>query len=449
MSNTTNLNYQQLQGINLTPKEIVSELDKYVIGQNDAKISVANALRNRWRRRYVEDEIKNEIYPSNILMVGPTGVGKTEIARRLAKLTRAPFIKIEATKFTEVGYVGKDVEAIIRDLLDIAIKDLRKILSESVREQAVPAAESRIINALVGENSSEETRAKFLQRFKDGELDDKEIEISVKESVSSSSMPSFDIPGMPGGQMGVFNLSDVLGKAIGGKTKKMRMTVSDAYKQVLKEESDKLLDEEKLVEDAIKAVENDGIVFIDEIDKIASRSDVKGEVSREGVQRDLLPIIEGTTVTTKHGFVQTDHILFIASGAFHVAKPSDLLPELQSRLPNRVELKALNEAELIRILTEPKFSLTKQYVALFKVEDVTVKFTECGVNKIASIAAKLNQEVENIGARRLRTILEKLFEGLNFTANETPGATITVDEKYVETNLGEIANKEDLSDFIL
>jgi ATP-dependent HslUV protease ATP-binding subunit HslU len=437
--------------LELTPKEIVAELDRYVIGQQEAKRAVAIALRNRWRRKHVAPEIRDEIYPHNILMVGPTGVGKTEISRRLAKLVKAPFIKVEATKFTEVGYVGRDVDSIIRDLLDIAINMVRKQMRETVVGKAAKAAEERILAALVGENASEETKSKFLEKLKKGSLDDKEIEISILDSgANNPSMPTFDIPGMPGGQMGVVNLGEMLGKAFGGsKNKQAKLNVKDAYQIVLKEESDKLVDDEKLVRQAIHLVENDGIVFLDEIDKICSRAEMKGDVSREGVQRDLLPLLEGSIINTKYGPVKTDHILFISSGAFHIAKPSDLLPELQGRLPIRVELKALTEEDLIRILKEPEHSLLKQYTALFAVEQVKLVFDDEGIKEITRIAADVNKEVENIGARRLHTIMEKLLESINFTASETPNTTIKINKAYVDTNLAEITKRHDLSKFIL
>ncbi len=438
--------------LELTPKGIVQELDKYVVGQQDAKRAVAIALRNRWRRKHVPQDMQDEIYPHNILMVGPTGVGKTEIARRLAKLVNAPFIKVEATKFTEVGYVGRDVDSIVRDLVEFAIKMMREKMRKEVVEKAVTAAEARIIVALVGDKSSDETKKKFYEKFKKGTLDEHEVEISIQESQGASGVPMFDIPGMPGGQMGVLNIGEMLGKALGGaKMKLAKLKVKDAYEIVLKEESDKLVDEEKMIKEAIHAVENDGIVFLDEIDKIASRASEggRGEVSREGVQRDLLPLLEGSAVSTKYGIVKTDHILFIASGAFHLAKPSDLLPELQGRLPIRVELQALSEEDLVRILKEPKHSLIKQYKALFEVEKVTLDFIDSGIKEIARIATNINKEVENIGARRLHTILEKLLEGINFTASETPNSTIKIDKKYVESNLADITKKQDLSKFIL
>jgi ATP-dependent HslUV protease ATP-binding subunit HslU len=438
----------------LTPKEIVAELDKYVVGQHDAKRAVAIALRNRWRRKQVDPEIRDEIYPHNILMVGPTGVGKTEIARRLARMLKAPFVKVEATKFTEVGYVGRDVDSIVRDLIDIAVNITKEKLHLKVATEAQKAAEDRIIEALVGEKSSNETKEKFRVKLKKGELEDTEIEIAIADNPPSNASPLFDIPGMPGGQMGVLNIGDIISKALGGtKTKNARMKVKEAYNTALREESDKLVDEEKMIKDAINLVENDGIVFLDEIDKICSRgsegSSSKGEVSREGVQRDLLPLLEGSTVTTKYGPVKTDHILFIASGAFHLAKPADLLPELQGRLPIRVELKSLDEEDLARILKEPKHSLLKQYAALFNVEKVGLNFVESGIKSIARIAAEINKEIENIGARRLHTILEKLLEGINFSASDTPNITIDIDEKYVENNLSNLRRNTDLSKFIL
>jgi len=429
----------------LTPKQIVTELDRFVVGQQDAKKAVSIALRNRWRRKHVPDEIRDEIAPHNILMVGPTGVGKTEIARRLAKLVKAPFIKIEATKFTEVGYVGRDVDSIIRDLTEISFKMLRDEMRKDVEDRAIHEAETRIINALVGEDAGEETKNKFLVKLRGKQLDDKEIDISIADNPVAA-MPSFDIPG---GQMGVMNLGDLFGKALGSKYKNVRMKVSNAYQQVLKEEGDKLLDDDSIACEAIKKVEQDGIVFLDEIDKISSHGQGRGEVSREGVQRDLLPLIEGTVVTTKYGQVKTDHILFIASGAFHLTKPSDLLPELQGRLPVRVELNPLTEADMVSILTSPQHSLTKQYSALFAVEKVHLKFTQDAIAKIASIATEVNKEVENIGARRLHTILEKLLEELNFTASDLEETEVTIDEKYVSLHLDKLTKTHDLSKFIL
>lgn len=436
----------------LTPKEIVAELDRFVVGQKSAKQAVAIALRNRWRRKHVPLKLQDEICPHNILMIGPTGVGKTEIARRLAKLVKAPFIKVEATKFTEVGYVGRDVDSIIRDLVDYAIHIARERMHVEVEKLASAAASERIINALVGESATAETRKKFTQKFKAGQLDDKDIEINVAESsgASNNPFPMFDIPGVPGGQMGVMNIGDMLTKALGSpKTKSAKLKVKDAYQVALREESDKLVDEDKLIREAINAVENDGIVFLDEIDKICSRGDTRGEVSREGVQRDLLPLLEGTTVNTRYGTVKTDHILFIASGAFHIAKPADLLPELQGRLPIRVELNPLTEADMVRILMEPEHSLLKQYIALFAVEEVELDFRKEGIQEIAKIATEINKEVENIGARRLHTILEKLLEGVNFMASDIPNTKIKIDKKYVHVNLAEIMRKHDLSKFIL
>ncbi|MDP6258976.1 MAG: ATP-dependent protease ATPase subunit HslU, partial [Rhodospirillales bacterium] len=387
-----------------SPREIVSELDRYIIGQNDAKRAVAVALRNRWRRQQLDDDLREEVLPKNILMMGPTGVGKTEIARRLAKLAQAPFIKIEATKFTEVGYVGRDVESIVRDLMETAIHECRERLRKQVIAKAEILAEERVLNALVGDNASQDTRQKFRKMLREGELDEKEIEVDVVES-NVAGMPTFDIPGMPGAQMGMLNIGNMMGKAFGQQTTPKRMTVSDSYEILMDEESDKLLDEDLVIKEAADNVENNGIVFLDEIDKITARSDARGgDVSREGVQRDLLPLIEGTTVTTKYGTIKTDHILFIASGAFHLAKPADLLPELQGRLPIRVELRALTEEDFVRILTEPEASLIKQYVALMGTEEVTLEFTDEAVQELAKLAAEINSVVENIGARRLHTV---------------------------------------------
>jgi ATP-dependent HslUV protease ATP-binding subunit HslU len=437
------------QTTELTPKDIVAELDRYIVGQHDAKRAVAIALRNRWRRQQVEEPLRDEIVPKNILMIGPTGVGKTEIARRLARLARAPFVKVEATKFTEVGYVGRDVDSIIRDLVDIAIHMVRETHHKEVRAKAESNAEERVLNALVGETASEDTRRKFREKLRAGELADKEIEIEVNDT-GGGGFPSFDIPGLPGGQMGVINLSDMLGKAMGGRTKTRRMSVAESYAILINEESDKLLDQEKVTQEALKAVENNGIVFIDEIDKVASRSEYRGaEVSREGVQRDLLPLIEGTNVTTKYGTVMTDHILFIASGAFHMAKPSDLLPELQGRLPIRVELSALSEEDMVRILMEPESSLIKQYIALLSTEGVTLTVTEDGVRELAAMATRINKEVENIGARRLHTIMEKLVEEISFDAPDKKGSKLEIDAKYVQNHLGALAKNTDLSKFIL
>jgi len=431
-----------------SPREIVSELDRHIIGQKDAKRAVAIALRNRWRRQQLDETMRNEVLPKNILMIGPTGVGKTEIARRLAKLAEAPFIKIEATKFTEVGYVGRDVEQIVRDLVEVSIDLTRESMRKKVRAKAEMQAEERILDGLVGENASSETRQKFRKMLREGELQHKEIEINVQES-SAASMPTIDIPGMPGAQMGMLNLNDMFGKAFGGNTKPKRMTVEEAFERLIDEEGDKLLDNDKVTAEAIENVEQNGIVFLDEIDKITARSERGGDVSREGVQRDLLPLIEGTNVSTKHGTVKTDHILFICSGAFHLAKPSDLLPELQGRLPIRVELKALTEGDFRRILMEPEASLIKQYIALMKTEDVTLDFTEDAVDEIARISANVNESVENIGARRLHTVLEKLLDDISFTATDRGGETFKVDASYVREQVEDLAKDADLSKFIL
>ena len=432
-----------------TPREIVSELDRFIVGQNDAKRAVAIALRNRWRRQQLDGIMREEVLPKNILMIGPTGVGKTEIARRLAKLTQAPFIKVEATKFTEVGYVGRDVEQIVRDLLEFAIHMTRERSRKQVTAKAELQAEERVIDALVGEEASESTRQKFRKMLREGELNEKEIEITVDDN-SSSGMPTFDIPGMPGAQMGMLNIGDIMGKAFSTPKKTKKMKVSDSYELLINDEADNLLDEDRVIRDAIGAVENNGIVFLDEIDKITAKSDRSGaDVSREGVQRDLLPLIEGTTVSTKYGAVQTDHILFIASGAFHVSKPSDMLPELQGRLPIRVELNALSRDDLVRILTEPEASLIKQYTALMGVEDVTLKFTSSSIDEIADLAVEINTGVENIGARRLHTVMEKLLEEISFTASENGGDTISVDAKDVREKVGNLAKDADLRKFIL
>jgi len=434
---------------NFSPREIVSELDRFIIGQNDAKRAVAIALRNRWRRQQLPDDLREEVLPKNILMIGPTGVGKTEISRRLARLANAPFIKIEATKFTEVGYVGRDVESIIRDLVEQAILMTRETKRREVVAQAEFNAEARVLDALVGENASESTRASFREKLRNGELDDKEIEIQVADT-GSMGLPTMDIPGMPGGQMGMINLNDMLGKAFGQQTKPRRMTVAESYDVLIGDEADKLLDEEKLVRDALTSVEDNGIVFLDEIDKITARSDRQGaDVSREGVQRDLLPLIEGTTVVTKHGAVKTDHILFIASGAFHLAKPSDLLPELQGRLPIRVELRALTREDFGRILREPENSLIRQYVALMGTEGVTLDFTEEAIDTLAEMSAQINQTVENIGARRLHTVLERLLDEISFSAPDRDGEEITIDEAMVRERLEELTKNADLSKFIL
>ncbi len=436
-----------------SPREIVSELDRYIVGQHDAKRAVAIALRNRWRRQQLPEGLKEEVLPKNILMIGPTGVGKTEIARRLARLAQAPFIKVEATKFTEVGYVGRDVEQIVRDLVEIAIGMTRERLRKQVAAKAEIAAEERLLDALVGETASAETRQKFRKMLREGGLDDKEIEIHVAETAGTN-LPTFDIPGMPGAQMGMINLSDMLGKAFGGaRTKPRRMTVKDAQQVLTAEESDKLLDQETVVKDAIWAVENNGIVFLDEIDKICARSSehhVSGDVSREGVQRDLLPLIEGTTVATKHGNVKTDHILFIASGAFHLAKPSDLLPELQGRLPIRVELQALTRDDFVRILTEPEASLIKQYIALLATEEVELAFSDDAIAAIADLAAEINRSVENIGARRLQTVMERLLDEVSFSAPDLPpGSRVEISPELVEEKVGDLAKKADLAKFIL
>ncbi|MGA0314020.1 MAG: ATP-dependent protease ATPase subunit HslU [Alphaproteobacteria bacterium] len=432
-----------------SPREIVSELNRYIVGQDDAKRAVAVALRNRWRRQQLEDDLKEEVLPKNILMIGPTGVGKTEIARRLARLAQAPFIKVEATKFTEVGYVGRDVEQIIRDLLENAIHEIRERQRKAVLAKAELAAEERVITALVGENASSETRQKFRKMLREGALDDREIEIETS-APAGSSMPTFEIPGMPGAQMGMLDLSDMLGKAFGGQKTKRKMTVGESYEVLIADESDNLLEEENIVRNAIEAVEQNGIVFLDEIDKICARSDRHGaDVSREGVQRDLLPLIEGTTVSTKHGPVKTDHVLFLASGAFHLSKPSDLLPELQGRLPIRVELKALSVDDLQSILTEPEASLVRQYKALLATEDVTLEFSDSAIREIASVAAEINQSVENIGARRLQTILEKLLEDISFTATDRAGEVVTISPEEVRNTVGNLAKNADLNKFIL
>ncbi len=435
----------------LSPQQIVAELDRFIIGQDKAKRAVAIALRNRHRRQLVEPEsLREEIMPKNILMIGPTGCGKTEIARRLAKLANAPFIKVEATKFTEVGYVGRDVDSIVRDLVETAIDMIREQKRKEVETRAEAAAEERVLAALVGENASEETRAKFRAMLRSGELSKREIEIDV-EDTQQNSMNFMDIPGMPGGQMGMINIGDMIGKAMGGaRTKRKKMSVEDSYEVLMDEESDKLIDEDKVIREALDAVERDGIVFLDEVDKIAARSDTRGgDVSREGVQRDLLPLIEGTYVPTKYGIVKTDHILFIASGAFHLAKPSDLLPELQGRLPIRVELEPLTQADLVRILKEPEASLIKQYQALLATEKVTVIFTDDGIATLAKLAAEVNKNVENIGARRLHTVLEKLLEEVSFSATDTPDITVTIDAAYVENVLADITRNMDLSKFVL
>jgi ATP-dependent HslUV protease ATP-binding subunit HslU len=433
-----------------SPREIVSELDRFIVGQHEAKRAVAIALRNRWRRQQLEPALREEVLPKNILMIGPTGVGKTEIARRLAKLAQAPFLKVEATKFTEVGYVGRDVEQIVRDLVEIALSMTRDRQKKEVEAKAELRGEERVLDALVGANASVETRQKFRKMLREGQLDDKEIEVAVQENMAAS-LPTFDIPGMPGSQMGMLNLGEIFGKTFGQRTKPKRMTVAESHKVLMAEESEKLLDQEKLVREAIDSVEQNGIVFLDEIDKISARSErVGADVSREGVQRDLLPLIEGTTVATKHGAVKTDHILFIASGAFHLAKPSDLLPELQGRLPIRVELKPLSRDDFRRILLEPEASLIKQYKALLLTEGVTLDFTDDAIDEIATLTEQINTSIENIGARRLHTILERLLEEVSFAASDlASGTEIRIDSVYVRKHVSQLAQNADLSKFIL
>jgi ATP-dependent HslUV protease ATP-binding subunit HslU len=432
-----------------SPREIVSELDRFIVGQADAKRAVAIALRNRWRRLQLDDRLREEVLPKNILMIGPTGVGKTEISRRLAKLAGAPFLKVEATKFTEVGYVGRDVEQIVRDLVEVAITQTRERKRKDVEARAQKAAEDRVLDALVGANASASTKETFRKKLRTGELNDKEIEIEVQAG-GGGGMPLFDIPGMPGAQMGAISIGDIFGKLGGGRTKTRRVTVQESYAILINEESDKLLDTDQLTQEAIKVVENNGIVFLDEIDKICVREGrVGADVSREGVQRDLLPLIEGTTVATKHGSVKTDHILFIASGAFHISKPSDLLPELQGRLPIRVELKPLTRDDMRRILTEPEASLIKQYIALMATEGVTLEFSEDAIDAVADVAVAVNSSVENIGARRLQTVMERVLDDVSFSAPDRSGESVHVDAAYVQKHVGDLAKNADLSRFIL
>jgi len=455
VNKVTNLNIEKKNSKNyskvsaLSPREIVSELDRYVIGQKEAKKAVAVALRNRWRRQALSDEMRDEVLPKNILMIGPTGVGKTEISRRLSKLAEAPFIKVEATRFTEVGYVGRDVEQIIRDLIEIAIAMERERKRKEVKAKAELKAEELVLDALVGNKATVATRESFRKRLRNGDLDDNEIEIEVQGAAAG--LQSFEIPGMPGGNVGMVNLGDILGKSMGSKKgKKKKMNVKESHDILVAQESDKMIEEDKIIKEAKKVTEENGIVFLDEIDKVSARSDrVGGDVSREGVQRDLLPLIEGTTVSTKHGPIKTDHILFIASGAFQLAKPSDLLPELQGRLPIRVELDALKEEDFKRILKEPDNSLIKQYKALLNTENVNLEFTDDGIDMLAKISAEVNSSVENIGARRLHTIIEKVLDDISFNATDRAGETVTINEKYVQNNLGNLVKDTDLSKFIL
>ena len=433
-----------------TPKEIVSELDRFIVGQNSAKRSVAVALRNRWRRQQIDEGLRDEVLPKNILMIGPTGVGKTEIARRLARLAQAPFLKVEATKFTEVGYVGRDVEQIIRDLVEISISMNRDFFKKEVTAKAEINAEKRVIDALVGVSASNQTKEKFKKMLRDGELDNQEVEIELSAKSGGMPLKSMEIPGMPGGMMGMINLGEILGKGFGQKKEKRKLSVKDSYNFLIEEESDKLIDEESLIKQSLKNVEDNGIVFIDEIDKICGKnSKGTGEVSREGVQRDLLPLIEGTSVSTKYGSIKTDHILFIASGAFHVSKPSDLLPELQGRLPNRVELSALSKSDFNSILKEPENNLIRQYIELIATEGVELEFTESAIMEISEIATKVNDEIENIGARRLHTILEKVLEEISFSASDKKVKKIVIDNNYVKKQIGDIYKSSDISKFIL
>ena len=443
-----NIKKQDSRVSSLSPREIVSELDRYVIGQTNAKKAVAIALRNRWRRQALDEQMKEEVLPKNILMIGPTGVGKTEISRRLSKLAQAPFIKVEATRFTEVGYVGRDVEQIIRDLIEIAIALEKEKKRKEVYVKAQLAAEEIVLNALVGNKASVATKESFRKRLQNGDLDNNEIEIEINDSTTGNQ--SFEIPGMPGGNIGMINVSEILGKSMGQKAKKKKMKVIDSHDILITQESDKLIEQDKIISEAKRSTEDNGIVFLDEIDKISARSDrMGGDVSREGVQRDLLPLIEGTTVNTKYGTIKTDHILFIASGAFQLAKPSDLLPELQGRLPIRVELNALTEDDYKRILKEPDNSLIKQYIALLNTENIDLEFTDDGINLLAKVAAEVNSSVENIGARRLHTLLEKVLDEISFTASDRSGEKVIVDSKYIEKNLGELTKDTDLSKFIL
>lgn len=433
---------------NFTPREIVSELDRYIIGQKNAKRAVAIALRNRWRRQQLEGSMREEVMPKNILMIGPTGVGKTEIARRLAKLAGAPFIKVEATKFTEVGYVGRDVEQMIRDLVEVGIGLTREKRRKDVETKAHQQAEERVIDALVGDTASPATRDSFRKKLREGQLDDKEIEIEVSDN--SSGMPNMDIPGLPGASIGVMNLNDIFGKAMGGRTKLRKLPVKDSYDVLINEESDKLLDDDQVITEAMESVENNGIVFLDEIDKIAVRDGARGgDVSREGVQRDLLPLVEGTTVSTKYGPIKTDHILFVASGAFHVSKPSDLLPELQGRLPIRVELSALTKEDFVQILTETEASLIKQSIALMGTEQVSLTFKADAIDALADLAVAINASVENIGARRLQTVIERVLDDISFTATDRSGEEITIDANFVHDQIGDLAKNADLSRYIL